>query len=148
MERREQMTGRGMKICAELASWRLFQPCCKKGIGLWLRSSQVEWADNPLDAPQVDIEMTKTRKKESVLEDMARSVSESKLKQCQMEIKALKEKNKELQVRLDTFKYFKRNSSMRKRIQTVGKLGVANPNLSICAAVCASFFILLLIIRC
>ena len=127
MERREQLVGRSKKLCAQLASWRLFQPCCKKGIGLWLRSSQVEWADNPLDATQVDIEMTKTRKKESVLEEMARSVSESKLKQCQMEIKALKEKNKELQMRLDTFKNLKGNSSMRKRIQTVGKLGVANP---------------------
>ena len=74
MERREQLVGRSKRLCAQLASWRLFQPCCKKGIGLWLRSSQVKWADNPLDAPQVDIEMTKTRKKESVLEDMARSV--------------------------------------------------------------------------
>ena len=105
-----------MKICAELASWRLFQPCCKKGIGLWLRSSQVEWADNPLDTPQVDIEMTQTRKKESVLEDMARSVLESKLKQRDMEIKAWKEKYEDLQKRFDTLKYFKKGrSSMRKK---------------------------------
>jgi hypothetical protein len=118
MERREQLVGRSKKLCSQLVSWKLFQPCCKKGFGLWLRSSQAEWVDNPLDAPQVEIEMTQTHKKESVLEDMARSVWESKLKQCKMENKALEEKNKELQTRLDTLKYFnKGNSSMRKKMR-------------------------------
>ena len=51
----------------------------------------MEWSDNPLDAPKVDIEMTRP---ENVLEGVARSVLESKLKQCQMDIKALKEKKK------------------------------------------------------
>ncbi len=96
MERREQFVGRSKRLCAQLASWRVFQPCCKKGIGLWLRSTQVEWADNPLDAPQVDIEMTLTHKKESVLEDMARSVLESKLKIRDIKIRALEEEIKQL----------------------------------------------------
>ena len=53
---------------------------------------------------------------ESVLEGLARSVLESKLKQCQMENKVLKEKNEDLQKRLDTLKYFKKgSSSMRKK---------------------------------
>ena len=38
----------------------------------------MEWSDNPLGAPKVDIEMTRP---ESVLEGVARSVLESKLKQ-------------------------------------------------------------------
>ena len=55
--------------------------------------------------------------------------SESKLKTRDMENKALKEKIKQLETRLDTFKYFKRNSSMRKKeFKQLEKLGVANPN--------------------
>ena len=113
MERREQITGRGKKVCAQLSTWKMFQPCCKKGFGQWLRESQVEWSDNPLDAPKVDIEMTQP---ESVLEGVAKSVLESKLKQREMEIKALKEKYEDLQKRFDTLKYFKKGrSSMRKK---------------------------------
>ena len=70
----------------------------------------MKWSDNPLDAAKVDIEMTRP---ESVLEGLARSVLESKLKQCQMENKVLKEKNEDLQKRL---KYFEKgSSSMRKK---------------------------------
>ena len=113
MEQREQITGRGKKVCAQLSTWKVFQPCCKKGFGQWLRESQAEWSDNPLDALKVDIEMTRS---ESVLEGMAKSVLENKLKQRDMEIKALKEKNEDLQKRLDTLKYFKKGSfSMRKK---------------------------------
>ena len=113
MERREQITGEGKKVCAQLSTWKVFQPCCKKGFGQWLRESQVKWSDNPLDAAKVDIEMTRP---ESVLEGMAKSVLESKLKQCQMENKVLKEKNEDLQKRLDTLRYFKKgSSSMRKK---------------------------------
>ena len=73
----------------------------------------MEWLDNPLGAAKVDIEMTRP---ESVLEEMAKSVLESKLKQCQMENKVLKEKNEDLLKRLDTLKYFKKgSSSMRKK---------------------------------
>ena len=95
-----------------------FATCCKKGFGLWLRSSQAEWVDNPLDAPQVEIEMTRTREKGSVFDGMKVSVLESRLKLRDVENKALKEKIKELQTRLDTLKYFyKGNSSMRKKIR-------------------------------
>ena len=93
MEQREQITGRGKKVCAQLSTWKVFQPCCKKGFGQWLRESQVEWLDNPLNAPKVDIEMTRP---ENVLEGVARSVLESKLKQRDMENKALKEEVKTL----------------------------------------------------
>ena len=118
MERREQLVGRSKKLCSQLVSWKLFQPCCKKGFGLWLRSSQAEWVDNPLDAPQVEIEMTRTREKGSVFDGMKASVLESRLKLRDVENKALKEKIKELQTRLDTLKYFyKGNSSMRKKIR-------------------------------
>ena len=110
MEQREKITGRGKKVCAQLSTWKVFQPCCKKGFGQWLRESQVEWLDNPLGAANVDIEMTRP---ENVLEGVARSVLESKLKQCQMENKVLKEKNEDLQKRL---KYFEKgSSSMRKK---------------------------------
>ena len=118
MERREQLVGRSKKLCSQLVSWKLFQPCCKKGFGLWLRSSQAEWVDNPLDAPQVEIEMTRTREKGSVFDGMKASVLESRLKLRDVENKALKEKIKELQTRLDTLKYFnKENSSMRKKMR-------------------------------
>ena len=115
MERREQLVGRSKKLCSQLVSWKLFQPCCKKGFGLWLRSSQAEWVDNPLDAPQVDIEMTQTHKKESVLEDMARSVWESKLKQCKMENKTLEEKNKQLKATIDTLKHLNKSKQGKSR---------------------------------
>ena len=98
MERREKITGRGKKVCAQLSTWRVFQPCCKKGFGQWLRNSQVVWSDNPLDAPKVDIEMTQP---ESVLEGVAKSVLESKLKE---ENKGLKEENKVLKEEVKTLK--------------------------------------------
>ena len=98
MERREQMAGRAKKICAQLATWKVFQPCCKKGFGQWLRESQVEWLDNPLGAPKVDIEMTRP---ENVLEGVARSVLESKLKE---ENKGLKEENKVLKEEKEALK--------------------------------------------
>ena len=101
MEQREQITGRGKKVCAQLSTWKVFQPCCKKGFGQWLRESQVEWLDNPLGAPKVDIEMTRP---ESVLEGMAKSVLESKLKQCQMENKVLKEEKEVMKEEIEKLK--------------------------------------------
>ena len=68
-----------------------------------------------MSAPEVDIEMTKTRKKESVLEDMARSVWESKLKQCKMEIKALKDENKQLKATIDTLKHLNKSKQGKSR---------------------------------
>ena len=98
MERREQITGRSKKLCAQLSMWKMFQPCCKKGFGQWLRESQVEWSDNPLAAPKVDIEMTRP---ESVMEGVAKSVLESKLKQ---EIEALKEEKEVMKEEIEKLK--------------------------------------------
>ena len=122
MERREQLVGRSKKLCSQLVSWKLFQPCCKKGFGLWLRSSQAEWVDNPLDAPQVEIEMTQTREKGSVFDGMKVSVLESRLKLRDMEIKTLKKENETLQSKLNAMKYFnKGNKSMRSKQQNSWK---------------------------
>ena len=49
MESREQLQGSAKTMCAAISRWRICQPCCKKGIGIWLRASQAEWAENPLD---------------------------------------------------------------------------------------------------
>ena len=102
MERREQMAGRAKKICAQLATWKVFQSCCQKGFGRWLRESQLEWKTNPLDAEQVDIEMTQPQ---SVLEGMARSVLESKYK---LEIKTLKEEVEKLKAAVNALTFYKK----------------------------------------
>ena len=68
-----------------------------------------------MSAPEVDIEMTKTRKKESVLEDMARSVWESKLKIRDMENKALKDENKQLKATIDTLKHLNKSKQGKTR---------------------------------
>ena len=112
MERREQITGEGKKVCAELSTWKVFQPCCKKGFGQWLRESQVEWLDNPLGAPKVDIEMTRP---ENVLEGVARSVLESKLKQRDIEIKALKEEVKTLKATVKRLTLYNNSATIRKK---------------------------------
>ena len=49
LESREQLQGSAKSTCAAISRWRICQPCCKKGIGIWLRASQAEWAENPLD---------------------------------------------------------------------------------------------------
>ena len=45
-------------MCAAISRWRICRPCCKKGIGIWLRASQAEWAENPLDK---DVELKEFR---------------------------------------------------------------------------------------
>jgi len=79
----------------------------------------VDWVDNPMSAPQVDIEMTKTCKKESVLKDMARSVWESKLKIRDMKIKALEEEIKQLKATnrrtIDTLKHLNKSKQGKSR---------------------------------
>merc|ERR1711937_514853 len=37
MESREQLQGSTKSTCAAISRWRICQPCCKKGIGIWLR---------------------------------------------------------------------------------------------------------------
>ena len=74
-----------------------------------------DWVDNPMSAPQVDIEMTQTHKKESVLEDMARSVWESKLKIRDMKIKALEEEIKQLKATIDTLKHLNKSKQGKSR---------------------------------
>ena len=49
MESRDSLKGSAKTMCAAISRWRICQPCCKKGIGVWLRASQAEWAENPLD---------------------------------------------------------------------------------------------------
>ena len=112
MERREQITGEGKKVCAQLSTWKVFQPCCKKGFGQWLRESQVKWSDNPLDAAKVDIEMTQP---ESVLEGVAKSVLESNLKQRDMEIKALKEENEKLKATVKRLTLYNNSATIQKK---------------------------------
>ena len=109
LEQREQITGRGKKVCAQLSTWKVFQPCCKKGFGQWLRESQVKWSDNPLDAAKVDIEMTRP---ESVLEGVARSVLESKLKE---ENKVLKEENEKLKATVKRLTLYNNSATIRKK---------------------------------
>ena len=106
MERREQITGEGKKVCAQLSTWKVFQPCCKKGFGQWLRESQVKWSDNPLDAAKVDIEMTRPK---SVLEGVAKSVLESNLKQ---ENKSLKEEVKTLKATVKRLTLYNNSATM------------------------------------
>ena len=49
LESREQLQGTAKTVCAVMSSWRVFQPCCKKGMGIWLRASQAEWTVNPIE---------------------------------------------------------------------------------------------------
>ena len=49
MEERDQLKGSAKGVCATISRWRIFRPCCRKGLGLWLRASQAQWSTNPLD---------------------------------------------------------------------------------------------------
>jgi hypothetical protein len=92
MESREQLQGSAKTMCAAISRWRICQPCCKKGIGIWLRASQAEWAENPLDK---EVELKEFRA--SVLGDdewIAKLRDENK-KQAEV-IKKLRDENKKL----------------------------------------------------
>jgi hypothetical protein len=49
LESREQLQGTAKTVCAAMSRWRVFRPCCKKGMGIWLRASQAEWIVNPIE---------------------------------------------------------------------------------------------------
>ena len=49
LEKRSQLSGRMKSVCAALSGLCIFRPCCKKGIGIWLRASQVDFVKNPIN---------------------------------------------------------------------------------------------------
>ena len=49
MENRDKLVQKTKTACATMSRWRVCQPCCLKGFGLWLRMSEAEWTENPLD---------------------------------------------------------------------------------------------------
>ena len=85
----------------------------------------MEWLDNPLGAAKMDIEMTRP---ESMLEGMAKSVLESKLKQCQMENKVLKEEVKTLKATVKRLTLYNNSATIRKKNSNSWKTRRKNMN--------------------
>ena len=92
LEEREQLKGSTKGMCASVSRWRICHPCCRKGLGIWLRASQAEWATNPLEK---EVEL-----KEIVRSSMAMSPEEvnamlkGENKKLENENKALRAKDK------------------------------------------------------
>ena len=124
MESREQLQGSAKTMCAAISRWRICQPCCKKGIGIWLRASQAEWAENPLDK-EVQLKEFRT----SVLGDdewIAKLRDENK-KQAEM-IKKLRDENKKLRGLKLTSADAKRANQLR-RSEKIRKIAQRNSQL-------------------
>jgi hypothetical protein len=85
LEEREQLKGSTKGMCAAISRWRICRPCCRKGLGIWLRASQAEWVTNPLDR---EVEL-----KEIVLSSMVGSPEEM-VALLKGENKTLREKDK------------------------------------------------------
>ena len=96
LKKREQLKGSTQSMFAGVSRWRICRPCCRKGLGIWLRASQAEWAINPLEK---EVEL-----KEIVRSSMAMSPEEvnvmlkGEIKKLENENKALREENKQLKV--------------------------------------------------
>eukprot|EP00945_MAST-04E_sp_MAST-4E-sp1_P006174 g6174.t1 len=115
IEEREQLTGSAKGLCAAISRWRIFRPCCRKGLGIWLRASQAEWSTNPLDrevelkaivrsimvgSPEEMIgilkgEVKTLREKDTKLERENKTLREKDTK-LEKENKTLREENKRL----------------------------------------------------
>ena len=110
MESREQLKGSTKNMCAAISRWRICRPCCKKGIGIWLRASQAEWAENPLDK---EVELKEFRA--SVLGD------DELIARLKQEIKKVRDENKKLRGLDHTITDAKRANQLR-RSKTVHKI--------------------------
>ena len=110
MESREQLKGSTKNTCAAISRWRICRPCCKKGIGIWLRASQAEWAENPLDK---EVELKEFRA--SVLGD------DELIARLKQEIKKVRDENKKLRGLDHTITDAKRANQLR-RSKTVHKI--------------------------
>ena len=117
MESREQLKGSTKNTCAAISRWRICRPCCKKGIGIWLRASQAEWAENPLDK---EVELKEFRA--SVLGD-----DELIAKQAEV-IKKQAEEIKKLRGLTLTSADAKRANQLR-RLEKIRKIGQRNSQL-------------------
>ena len=91
-------------MCAAISRWRICRPCCKKGIGIWLRASQAEWAENPLDK---DVELKEFRT--SVLGD------DELITMLRQEITKLQDENKKQAEEIKKLRGLKFTSADAKR---------------------------------
>ena len=117
MESREQLKGSTKNTCAAISRWRICQPCCKKGIGIWLRASQAEWAENPLDK-EVELKEFRT----SVLGD------DEWIAKLRDENKKLRDENKKLRGLKLTSADAKRANQLR-RSEKIRKIAQRNSQL-------------------
>ena len=113
LNKREQLKGSTKRMCTAISRWRICRPCCRKGLGIWLRASQAEWVTNPLDrevelkeivrssmvgSPEEMVALLKgenktLREKDKKLEKENKTLREEK-KVCQHETKTFREKDK------------------------------------------------------
>ena len=96
-------------MCAAISRWRICRPCCRKGLGIWLRASQAEWVTNPLDRKVELKEIVRSSMVGSPEEMIALLKGENKTlreenKVCQQEIKTLQEKDKALEKEIKTLR--------------------------------------------
>ena len=99
LEEREQLKGSTKGMCAAISRWRICRPCCRKGLGIWLRASQAEWVTNPLDREVELKEIVRSSMVGSPEEMVALLKGENKTlrekdKAREKEIKTLREKDK------------------------------------------------------
>ena len=117
MESRDSLKGSSKNMCAAISRWRICQPCCKKGIGIWLRASQTEWAENPLGK---ELELEEFRA--SVLGDDELIAKQAEVIKKQAEVnKKLRDEIKKLRGLKLTITDAKRANQLR-RSKTVHKI--------------------------
>jgi len=124
MESRDSLKGSAKTMCAAISRWRICHPCCKKGIGIWLRASQAEWAENPLDK---EVELEEFRA--SVLGDDELIAKQAEVIKKQAEvIKKQAEEIKKLRGLTLTSADAKRANQLR-RLEKIRKIGQRNSQL-------------------
>ena len=101
LESRDQLKGSAKTVCASLSRWRIFQPCCKKGIGIWLRASQVNFMENPLNKA---VELKEIRSVVEDDKDMVIARLRERNEKLEDTIKQLQDANRQLQEEIKTLK--------------------------------------------